>query len=162
MRRPSFQRTYELLKRLTDATSCGLVAEKTGKSLGTVEAWTRPPESLEHPTGTGRRNLFDSCLSVIGMAWECDRALAHEMAEIFGDYVVFLEKRASRKRERIEAMIGACVKEHADVIVSLLNQEEPDFEKAYTEIRESIIAQEKLAAYVKDELRCGAEAKGTK
>jgi hypothetical protein len=149
----TFKNTHRYIRRLADLTSFGTIAQITGKTTDTAEAWGRAPESIENPTGTGKHNPFDTVLRIIGRAHEKSPALAREMGEMFPDYVNYLDGKARRPAACLNELIGSSVREHSDVIVNLLNCPEPNFAAVHTEIKEAIIALERLDNYVIGEMK---------
>src|SRR6478672_2800397 len=92
MKRPNYLQTHTFIKRLANLDNCsfGKIAQITGKEIQTAEAWGRPVASNEAPTGTGKANPLDCVLRIIGLAHREQSGLAQEIAEIFPDYVAFL------------------------------------------------------------------------
>ena len=153
MKRP-FLHTHTFIKRLADLVTYGKIAQISGKEIQTAEAWGRPVESNENPTGTGKRNPFDLVLRLIGIAHKEAPALAREMAELFPQYVDYLDHNEQRPTGRaLNELIGESVKEHSEAVIALLNQTDPNFAGAHTEIKEAIIALERLDNYVLGEMR---------
>lgn len=152
---PNWKTTFRFFHRLSAHISFGLIAQKSGKELQTAEAWARPVESDEFPSGSGKRNPFDVVLRLLAMAHEYDPALAHEAAEIFIDYVNFLDekKREGRGGDCAHEALAKCAKEHADILIALLHSKTPDYQKVWTEIKEAQIALQDLEAVVKAKLK---------
>lgn len=149
----SFNKTFTYVKRLADHVSFGKIAQVCGKTTETAEAWGRAPESNINPSGTGKRNTFDCSLRLIGLAHKEDPALAREMADIFPAYVDFLEGKTSEVTASPNALVAQSIKEHSDAVVAVLNQEQPDFVKAHTEIVQAEVALLRLKNWVKAEMR---------
>lgn len=51
------------------------------------------------------------------------------------------------------ALVAQSIKEHSDAVVAVLNQEQPDFVKAHTEIVQAEVALLRLKNWVKAEMR---------
>ena len=137
---PTWKRTFEFIKRLvnSDDYAPGLIAQKCGVERETVDAWTRPKESDEYPTGTGKNNPSDTVIRLIGLAHAKDPALAMEWAQTFPEYVGFLngEVGKSLAKESPCEVVARIVKEHADLIVEYTKTDEPDYERLLTEATE--------------------------
>lgn len=148
------KQTHTLIKRLVALVGNGTVAKACGKESQTVDAWGRPPLSNEHPSGTGKANPFDCTKRLQNLAHEGgDDALAQEIAELFTDNVEHLVGRAVKNVACRDTLIGCSVKEHSEAVVACLNSENPDFQKAHTEIVQAEVALRKLKIYVLDEMK---------
>ncbi|HRH45874.1 MAG TPA: hypothetical protein PKY82_29800 [Pyrinomonadaceae bacterium] len=154
---PKFKRTFEFIHRLAGFVGYGVIAQKSGKELQTAEAWGRAPESVEHPNGTGKRNPFDGVLRLIALAHEKDPGLAGEIAEIFSDYVNFLNEFKAgefiKSGNSIYQLLGESTKEHTDVVCEALKAENPDWEKVYTEFKQGEAKFMELGAVIKEKLK---------
>lgn len=53
----------------------------------------------------------------------------------------------------LNALVAQSIKEHSDAVVAVLNQEQPDFVKAHTEIVQAEVALLRLKNWVKAEMR---------
>ncbi len=145
--------TYKLIKRLVALVGTGTVAKACGKEIQTVDAWGRPQLSNENPSGTGKANPFDCTKRLQNLAHENgDDALAQEIAELFTDHANTLVGKTTKHASR-DALIGCSVKEHSEAVVACLNSENPDFQKAHTEIVQAEVALRKLKIYVLDEMK---------
>lgn len=151
--KPTYSRTHQYIKRLADLITFGRVAQACGKDIKTAEAWGREPESNENPTGTGQKNPLDCVIRLIGLANEKDPGLALEMAGIFPDFVNFLQGRTEQNSGSINSLIGQSAKEHMDVVLAILNSPNPDWGKAFTEIKQEQAAMYRVELFVKAEMK---------
>jgi hypothetical protein len=143
---PNWKRTFTLINRLADLISFGVIAGRFGVGTKAAEAWGREPESNENPFGTGRKNPIDGNLRVIALAHKEDEGLAREIAETSVEYCDYLDEQ----KGKVFAQSGGCaktlcaqsIKEHTDIVVVLLESDEPDNQRVLTEIAQ---AQSKLA-----------------
>lgn len=151
MKRP----THELIKRLANLENCtyGRIAQSCGKSIQTAEAWGRPPESDEHPYGTGKKNPLDCVDRLLALAHHDDPGLSREMAEHFTDTVDALEGKAPEVTGSINSLIGQSAKEHLDIMLLILNSARPDWKKAFTEVKQAQAALYRVELFVKAEMQ---------
>lgn len=147
--------TFEFFKKLGtfDEFTFGKIAQLCGKKSETAQAWARPVESDEFPTGTGKRNPFDVVIRLLGMAHKVCPGLAREWAQMFLDYVDFLDRRQTGKQETIKALAAKSAKEHLDVVLMILDCDELDLPKINTEICQAQAALNNLQALVKEEMK---------
>ena len=139
MNRP-FNKTFVYIRRLADHVSFGTIAAKCGKETGTAEAWGREPESNVNPNGTGKRNPFDCVLRLIGMAHKEDAGLAREMAEMFHQYIDYLDGKDGlqlSKMPAINELLAKSAKEHMDVMLAILKTPNPNWAQVIQECKQS-------------------------
>lgn len=148
---PKFKRTYEYIRRVVALEHCspGVLAKMNGVERETVDAWGRPPESDEYPTGTGKKNPIDAFLRLIGLAHKDAPGLAREIASVGGEYVDYLDDLGGRpftEQANVCEAVAKSVKEHSDVVVYYLHSSEPDYEILYREAQEMLAASRELVA----------------
>lgn len=151
--KPNYLRTHEFIKRLADLITFGRIAQACGKDIKTAEAWGREPESNENPHGTGQKNPLDCVLRLQALANKEAPGLAREIADIYTDYVDYLQGERKEPSGSINSLIGQSMKEHTDVLLTILNSPNPDWGKAFTEIKEAEAALYKVELFVKAELQ---------
>jgi len=150
--------THNFIKRIAEHLSYGHIAQMNGVSIQTAEAWGREPESNLNPHGTGKKNPFDSSLRLIGKVHKDDPGLAREIATSYLEYVDVLDGRTAKAIGCVSTLVGQCVKEHADVVIALVNADEIDLDVAEREINELDAAVERLRQWLQGEkavLRAG-------
>ena len=145
--------TYLLVRRLAEHVTYGAIASKFCKNIRTAESWGREPESNSNPLGTGKKNPLDGVLRLIAMAYEKDKGLAKEMADLFPEYYEFLSGSGTAPKEPLQVLIGRAIKEKADFVTILLNEKDPDWDLVTKEIAEFEIEFIKLKNFVKEERR---------
>lgn len=120
----------------------------------TVDAWSRPAMSDEHPSGTSKRNPFDTVIRLIGMAHKYDAGLAREIAFLFTAYVDSLDGQSGAAMAgNICDGIARLVKEHADIIVLFTRDPSCDRERLFTEAQELLSELHKFIACLKEEMK---------
>lgn len=150
----NFTRTHTLIKRLTDIITCGKLAQMSGKSIQTVESWTRVPESNENPHGTGKKNPIDLVLRLQALAHaNNDPGLSKEIADTFSDYDAYLTGDTSRVKGSINHAIGQSAKEHMDLMLVVLNSNNPDWYRANTEHKQAQAALDRVGLFIREELK---------
>lgn len=154
---PIWQRTYTLIRRLADHVTFGTIASKCGKEVQTAEAWGREPESNENPNGNGKKNPFDTVLRLIGMAHKEDAGLAREIAEMFPEYVEFLDRKLGLARLKetgsLCEVVGKSAKEHTDIVLKMLQNPNPDYHELKTEYEQAMSALIQVGACIDEEIK---------
>lgn len=149
---PTWKQTFKFVARLAEKVTYGKIAKVSGKKTDVAEAWGRPAESDEFPSGTGKRDPSQTILRLIGLAHEGDPGLAREWAETFVEYVDFLDDRISPEDSIFELMARS-VKEHADVVVQVLHEKHPDYARVYSEAMQAKSAINKIIACAREEMK---------
>jgi hypothetical protein len=156
---PKFRRTHEFFRGLAEHVSYGVIAQKCGKELQTAEAWGREPESNDNPNGTGKRNVFDTYLRLLGMAHEKNPGLARDWASVGVEYVDYLDGKMGRETTLSVCELAAIyVKEQADVIAKILAngdteglwKEMAECEAAFNQLKACIREQSKVVPQVRE------------
>lgn len=155
MKLPIFKRTYEFYKRFGSLLSFGKLAQISGVEMQTAEAWGRPVESDEFPTGTGKRNPTDTVMRQIRNIHGKDAGLARVWANAFPKYVDHLDALNGKTRAQVESgslcqIIGESAQEHLDIVLAFMNEGEHDHERLETEVLEAISKLNELLACLKE------------
>lgn len=150
-----FNKTHTFIKRLADHISFGKIAAACGKGTSTAEAWGREPETNETPYGTGKRNPLDGVNKIIALAHKEDPGLAREIAEIFPDYVDFLDGKCGTVElvnVSINEIVANSAKEHMDVVLEVLKTAQPDWDKVIAECRQAEAALNTVLGYARNQI----------
>lgn len=162
--RPNWKQTFTLVKRLADIATFGKIAQLCGKEIQTAEAWGRAPESNAEPLGTGKKNPLDMVLRLIALAHKENPGLAREIADTFGDYVNYLDSRCGEMTAanpgNIQEMLGRSAKEHTDMLVEMLQNNNPNLGKIFTEYKQAESALLQFGACLKETIKIEREADG--
>jgi hypothetical protein len=160
--RPNWKRTFEFFQRLAAFTTFGTIAQKCGKEMQTAEAWAREPESDENPFGSGKRNPLDTVLRLISMAHKHSPGLAREIADMFVDYVNYLDDLGGatslRNGASVNELLAESAQEHLDIVKELLSSVNPDLDKVWTEFKQAQAALNKVGAALKEEMKIKMES----
>lgn len=162
MKLPIFKRTYEFYKRFGSLWTFGKLAQISGVEMQTAEAWGRPVESDEFPTGTGKRNPTDTVLRQIRTIHAKDAGTARVWANTFPKYVDHLDALSGKVRAQIETgslcqIIGESAKEHLDIVLAFMNADEPDYENLEHETLEAISKLNELLACLRESAKAEVE-----
>ncbi len=159
---PTWKTTHTFFHRLAAYISYGVIASRCGKELQTAEAWGREPESIENPNGTGKKNPFDCVLRLLALAHDKDAGLAREAAEIFSDYVKYLDEKDGKtfveKGGSVLTIVGEATKEHTDVVYEMLKSPNPDWSKVYSEFKQSEAKYAELGVILKEKVKNAPES----
>lgn len=159
MTQPLWRKTYTFFQRLAafDSVDFGTIAKRCGKSVKTATAWARPPISAEHPFGSGAHTPFDCSLGLIALAHKEDPGLAREAAQMFSDYVGYLDETQGKKfienGGSVQQLLAASLKEKADILVAMSKGDEVDWNAVKIEMAQFESAYGKFKACVEDEIR---------
>jgi hypothetical protein len=153
-----FKKTYLFFKRLADSEHCsyGKIAQLSGNTMQTAEAWGRAPESDEFPTGSGKRNPSDLQIRLLGLAYKKSPGLAREWAMIFPAYIDFLDElngiEHSKSGRSARELCKRAAKEHADIVCEMLSK---DYDPAivWKEINQFESANKSFVECIKQELQ---------
>jgi len=151
---PSWKRTFEFVKRLSEHYSFGKIAAVSGKRMEVAEAWGRPMECDEYPSGTGKKDPSQTVLRLIGLAHEKDPGLAREWAATFLEYVDFLDEKEGRAAvDNFCAKLAKLIQEHTDVIIECTKSHDPDWVKVFSETKQLQAEINQFLACVKEQLK---------